>query len=668
MNDVVEDGYVSPSDIALIANVSRGAVSNWRKRSSDFPQMISGTPAKPLFARGEVMDWLERNGRIKADDESQQHRAEMELWSAMNVLRGQVAITDMGELILELAVARVEARAPDLSEGFGIGAPDVSSIESALSKVSRGDLAQAVDFVLERTARAQVKGGAESGFINSRTSAILAQLAATRSGGILYDPACGIASALIKAVDLGAKPDRVVGHDIKADVLRIARQRAVLHGVPIELVATNVLEEDVDPALRADTIILEPPYGLYYQSPARLTDPRFTFGTPPRTSSDTAWLQHSLAHLSDSGRAYVLSPSGTLFREGAEGTIRAEMVRQGCVEAVVALPGKLLPHVSIPLALWVLRRPSGEPETSRILLIDATNVATPEQEIAQWLTSPASRKRVPCVEVAIADVLAADANLSPQRFTNREEKDPVDVTAAYERGWAEIAATRTAINNELDGIQYFKQQPRSRLMTVGKLVEEGVLAIRQGKPKDRYAEAPEVLRARIISAGDVRGGTNFEGWDLDADPPKHPDLTEPGDVLVTTMHEVRARLDDYGHHLPSTGVYRLRILDPDVLSPKYLELTLAGSWNARFQGGTTIQRAPIKELEVPILPIDQQRRVGLAATAVDLLHDEASKLAQQADNVRTALLDAIRYNAPLLYPESVGDMNQNTGHASEGNK
>ena len=668
MNEVAEAGYVSPSDIALIADVSRGAVSNWRKRSSDFPQMISGTPAKPLFARGEVMDWLERNGRIKTDEDSRQHRAEMELWSAANVLRGRVAITDLGGLVLELAVARVEGRAPDLSEGFGDGAPDVSSIESALSKIARGDLAQAVDFVLERTARAQVKGGAESGFINSRTSEILAQLAATRTGGTLYDPACGIASALIEAVELGVKPDRVVGHDINVDALRIARQRAILHGVSMELVPTNVLEEDADPALRADTIILEPPYGLYYESPARLTDPRFTFGTPPRTSSDTAWLQHSLAHLSDSGRAYVLSPSGTLFREGAEGTIRTEMVRQGCVEAIVALPGKLLPHVSIPLALWVLRRPLWEPETSRILLIDATDAAKPEQKIAQWLTKPASRQYVPSVEVAIADVLAADANLSPQRFTNRDERDPVDVTAAYERGWADIAATRTAINKELDGIKYFAQQPRSRLMTVGKLVEEGVLAIRQGKPKDRYAEAPEVLRARIVSAGDVRDGTNFEGWDLDADPPQHPDLTEPGDVLATTMHEVRARLDHFGHHLPSTGVYRLRILDPDVLTPKYLALTLAGSWNARFQSGTTIQRAPIKELEVPILPIDQQRSVGLAATSVDLLHDEASKLAQQADNVRTALLDAIRYNAPLAYPETDGDANENADDPSEGNK
>ena len=668
MNHAISTGYVSPSDIALIADVSRGAVSNWRKRSSDFPQMVSGTPAKPLFARDDVMDWLRRNGRITDDKESRQRRAGMDLWAAVNVLRGRIAVMDIGELVLELAVARREGRAPDLGGSVGDHAPDISSVESALSAIADEDLARSVDYVLQRIARAQVKGGAESGFIGSRTSEMLARLAANRPGGILYDPACGIASALIGGVELGAEPHRVIGHDINEAALRIARQRAILHGVPIELVHTDVLGEDIDPGLRADTIVLEPPYGMHYDSSARLTDPRFVFGTPPRTSSDTAWLQHAVTHLADAGRAYVLSPSGTVFRGGAEAKIRADLVRQGCVEAIISLPGKLLPHVSIPLTLWVLRRPVEGIDPNPILMIDATEVEEPEAAIAQWLVDPRAREEVPSVEVSTTDVLAADANLSPQRYTNRAEPDPDEVTAAYQRGWADIMATTQAIAEARNGVEFFAQHSLSRIMTVGELVDEGVIVVRRGKPKDRYDDEPDVLRARIISAGNIRDGSNFDGWDLDFDPPQHPDLTEPGEVLVTTMNEVCARVDEYGDHLVTADVYRLRIAANDVLSSKYLAFTLTGSWNSRFMSGATIKRVPVRDLEVPILPIDQQERLGLAGLVLDLMKDDARKLVQRTDDVRSALLDAIRYDAPLKHSDPIGGMNKNADEPTEGNK
>lgn len=651
-----DEGLVSPSDIADIAGVSRGAVSNWRKRTQAFPEPVAGSPSKPLFSRKEVTDWLEQHASKTKNNSVRPQAIEsdgMDVWSALNLLRGQLSADDAADLVLALAVARkrgctTEADFPAVAPGT------MAQLKDALNRVNVLDLGQAVDFILERLARSQGKIGADFGFVGSRTTTMLANLASSREGGVLYDPACGVAAALLEAVKFGARPARIVGHDINERALRVAALRAELHGVDIELTQTDVLSEDIDPALRADVLILEPPFGIRLDVSARLTDARFDFGTPPRSSADTAWLQHAVAHLSDSGRAYVLSPAGTLFRGGEEGKIRTELIRHGCVEAIVGLPGKLLPHTSIPLALWVLRRPVVEAATEQVLFIDASETVSPEHHITAWLSDPNARDAVPQVEVATTDLLAAESVLTPQRWVDRTERDPSEVTSAYFGGWTAINDTVQKLKNVLASFEHFASFSHSRVMTVAELIEQGVLDLRMGRPKDRYDDAPEGLRARIATASDVRDGTLRE-LGLDTEYDDYPELTREGDVLVTTMNTIRARVDEAGGHLPSTGVYRLRVRDHEVLTPTYLALALVGSWNERFQTGATIRRVSVKDLEIPLVPKLDQDNIQLAALSVQLLHEHAERLANEASAVGTALLDAVRYNAPLTHSaDSVG--------------
>lgn len=666
-----DEGLVSPSDIADIAGVSRGAVSNWRKRTKSFPTAVAGTSSKPLFARSEVIAWLEGHAR-RTNNVSVRPRAgesgEMDVWSALNLLRDQVPADDAADLVLSLAVARKTGGATPV-EAPKVAGRTLKLVKEAVDRVKVADLAAAADFALERLARSQGKLGADFGFVGSRTTTLLANLAShSQHGGTLYDPACGIAAALLESVRQGARPSRIVGHDINRQALKIAAQRAVLHGVNVELTCTDVLSDDVDPALRADIIVLEPPFGQRLDASHRLTDPRFDFGAPPRSSADTAWLQHAIAHLSDDGRAYVLSPQGTLFRGGEEGRIRAELVKQGCVEAIVGLPGKLLPHTSIPLALWVLRRPIREAATESVLFIDATETVSPEYSVATWLTDSNARDSVPHAVVAITDVLAAESLLTPQRWVGRAEREPSDVADAYRQGWSAINDTMRKLQNVLKSFEHFAAFSKSRVMTVSELIDQGVLDLRMGRPKDRYDNAPEELQQRIATASDVRDGTLRElGIDTEYD--DYPELTWEGDVLVTTMNTIRARVDDAGGHLPSTGVYRLRVLDREVLSPGYLAIALSGSWNERFKGGTTIQRASIRDLEVPLVPLSEQGDIRLAVLSIQLLHEHSAHLAEEASTVGVALLDAVRYNARLASPDnSVVQIDQDGPDDSEGAK
>lgn len=660
----LNQGQVSPSDIADIAGVSRGAVSNWRKRAEDFPQAIAGTAAKPLFSRPEVTQWLEGRGhKVKQDD------GETDVWAAMNLLRGELTVDEAAQLVLSLAVARTSGRADELGELPPIDPTTLARVQEAIDRVDVDKLASAADFALERLSRSQGKVGADLGFIGSRTTTLLANLAASRPGGVLYDPACGIGAALLESVSFGARPSRVIGHDINERALHIASGRAALHGVDIELTRTDVLSEDADPSLRADVIILEPPFGVRLETSARLTDGRFEFGAPPRVSADTAWLQHVVAHLAESGRGYVLSPTGTLFRGGEERTIRTELVRRGCIEAVVGLPGKLLPHTSIPLALWVLCRPSITPASERILFIDASEEVAPENRTAAWLSDATAREDVAHIEVPIADVLAAESVLTPQRWVDRTERDSDEVTHAYLEGWQGISDTMRRLQNVLSSFEHFATASKARVMTLGELVEHGVVDVRPGRPAERYVDAPDELRGRIATAADVRDGT-LRDIGLDGEYDNYPELTREGDVLATTMNSIRARVDDAGGHLPSTGVFRLRTLDHEVLSPAYLAIALTGSWNQRFQTGSFIQRASIRDLEVPLVPKADQLNLQLAVLSASLLHEHAAKLATEASAVATALLDAVRYNAPLPDPkaDSVGTAQQDGSAETRGEK
>ncbi len=662
MSSSLEQGLLSPSDVAHMAGVSRGAVSNWRKRDLDFPQQVAGTAAKPLFSRQEVTAWLEARGH-----QAKQVAGEaVAVWAAMNLLRGQLAVEQAIDLLLTLLVARKTAlrvgrewrsidpatRWEEIDRVGAWRAIDRSilwRVQEAIDQVAVDQLGPVADFALERLARSQGKGGAEYGFIGSRTTTMLARLAASRPGGVLYDPACGIGAALLESVSRGAQPKRIVGHDINQRALQIATQRADLHDVPVEFAHADVLSNDVAPGLRADAIILEPPFGTSFDVPSRLMDPRFEFGTPPRSSADTAWLQHVVAHLAESGRGYVLTTPRTLFRGGQEGKIRAELLGRGCVEAIVGLPGKLLPHTSIPLALWVLRRPRPATAAAPILFIDASETEAPEERVAAWLNDAAARQDVPHSEVSVADVLAAESMLTPQRWVGQPEPEPADVTDAYAQGWAGINRALFQLQNTVASFNQPTRFTKSRVMTVDELVEQGVLDLRIGRPKERYAGTGPDLLARVATAADVRDGTLRTG-DFDGDYDEYPELTSEGDVLVTTMNTVRARVDEVGGHLPSTGVHRLRILGRGLLSPGYLAIALTGNWNERFQTGTTIQRASIRDLEIPLVSNEDQRIIQQAVTSLGLLRQAAARLADQAANASDSLLDAVRYNAALTIP------------------
>lgn len=642
MNMSTPDGLLAPSDIADLAGVSRAAVSNWRKRMSDFPEPVGGNASKPLFAASDIAAWLTSHPEKRKSDAARQSAKpwESRLWGVANRFRGRVAVHDFGELFLQTAVDLAEGRPPYPSRH--VDQPSIDELRYVLESIPREELPSAIDGLLERTSRALGKAAGENGFVGSRTSTLLASLAADMNGGTLYDPACGIGVALLQALDLGSSPDRVVGHEINPAAVEIARGRAALRGVDLELRAADVLHGDPDPGLRADVIIAEPPFGLRVDREITMLDPRLRFGIPPRSSSDSFWLQHVAAHLATGGVGYVLTSPGMLFRSGAEAGIRRNLLLGGWVRAVVALPGKMLPQTSIAPVLWVLGDPAPS-SRGEVLLIDASNVEAPEDEVAEWLADEARLVHVPHARVSIDELATGNSDLSPARWTMPNDIDSTQIVADFDRARSQLLKASKSLPSVVKHLEPPLVGGETPVLTVAELIEAGAIEISPARPP---RPAASDLEGRHVDASAVRTRTLVSVAGLPS-LSAHGQLTEPNDVLVTTVDKVRATVDEEGGHFPVGSISRIRVLDDAKLDPHYLADILAGEWNLRFATGTAIQRIPMREIEIPVPMLEVQRAIHETISNAREARQLANQASQAADSMATAILNAVRHSVSL---------------------
>ena len=313
------DELLSPSDVADVAGVSRPVVSNWRKRHTDFPTAVAGTEANPLFERDAVLAWLRSRGQ-----DIEQETVGSRMWSALNSTRGRISMEDAADLVVLLSTLKCAsesafeevARLNSTEQGSALSdavrilrevsplidvrlassvlrdEPSASAVVDAVARTAHRDLADAVDFVLERFSRSQIKAGAECGFIGSRTSDLLASLVGP-DVGVVYDPACGIANVLTRVAEQGSAR-RLIGSDINGAALSVAAQRSFIRHADIDLQWGDVLASDPDPNARR-RCRRRAPFGMHWD-PHRNSSIRDSRWYPTESSSDLAWVQR-VAHL-----------------------------------------------------------------------------------------------------------------------------------------------------------------------------------------------------------------------------------------------------------------------------------------------------------------------------------------------------------------------------------
>lgn len=204
--------------------------------------------------------------------------------------------------------------------------------------------------------------------------ACMVQLLDMEHGGTVYDPCCGSGAILCGAAE--QNPDkklRLYGQTLHQRAFTTCQMNLALRGLSVNLGkhAANTLLKDIHAGASFDYILANPPFNLsdWCADAFGRRDARWQYGYPPRKNANFAWLQHIISHLSGNGRAVVLLPNSTLTTQNrAESQIRRNILLDGWVEAVIALPPKLFYNTKVPCCAWVIHRSAAR---DTVLLVDA---------------------------------------------------------------------------------------------------------------------------------------------------------------------------------------------------------------------------------------------------------------------------------------------------------
>ncbi|NUQ76412.1 MAG: SAM-dependent DNA methyltransferase [Polyangiaceae bacterium] len=246
-------------------------------------------------------------------------------------------------------------------------------------------LGRAYEYLIERFADDAGKKGGEF-YTPPKVAELLAELLAPEEGMSVCDPTCGTGGMLIESARYverrGGSPEKLAlfGQEKNLATWSIGRMNMLLHGLlgaRIERGDTIRAPKLVESGrlMRFDRVIANPPFSLdgWGREAAERDDfGRFSYGLPPKTRGDFAFVEHMLATLNEAGRLAVVVPHGLLFRGGSEGEIRRRVACEDLFEAVIGLPSHLFYGTSIPAAVLVMSRKKAPERRGSILFIDAS--------------------------------------------------------------------------------------------------------------------------------------------------------------------------------------------------------------------------------------------------------------------------------------------------------
>lgn len=218
-----------------------------------------------------------------------------------------------------------------------------------------------------------------------------------KPGDSVYDPCCGSAGMLLTSYlyvrdKLGERSARrlsLYGQERNPQIYAVGEMNLIFHNIRnANLENGDTLE---NPRFRNngnlkqfDIEIANVPWNQDGYNEKRLGanfPERFSFGYPPQSSADWAWVQHMLASAKDRGRIAVIVDNGCLFRGGREKGVRSRIVDRNWIECVILLPEKLFYNTGAPGTIVVLNKNKLQRKSRDVLFINASNEFVPHTSV-----------------------------------------------------------------------------------------------------------------------------------------------------------------------------------------------------------------------------------------------------------------------------------------------
>lgn len=267
---------------------------------------------------------------------------------------------------------------------------DFKDLDLRPSRLKGDDIiGNAYEYLIGHFASDAGKKGGEF-FTPAEVSELLARLVKPQENDRIYDPTCGSGSLLIKAFNkVPNGKAQIYGQERNGQTHSLCRMNMFLHNIydaKIEWGDTlaNPKHLENDKLMKFQVVVANPPFSLdkwasgfagegndkNFNMEASL-DPynRFSWGVPPKSKGDYAFVLHMLHSLAEGGRMGVVLPHGVLFRGASEGKIRKKIIDMNLLDAVIGLPANLFYGTGIPACILVFKQ---NRDRKDILFIDAS--------------------------------------------------------------------------------------------------------------------------------------------------------------------------------------------------------------------------------------------------------------------------------------------------------
>lgn len=214
---------------------------------------------------------------------------------------------------------------------------------------------------------------------------LIVEMLRPREGMAIYDPTCGSGGMLLEVFHYlerqgkNARSLTLFGQEMNLNTWAICKMNLFLHDIDDARIARGDTLRDprhLTPAntlRRFNRVLANPPFSLKSWGFKQWKDGdklgRDTYGCPPRSYADYAFVQHMVASLAPDGMLGVVLPHGILFRGGAEGRIREGLLRDDLVEAVVGLGPNLFYGSGIPACIVVMNRAKPAEREGKVLFV-----------------------------------------------------------------------------------------------------------------------------------------------------------------------------------------------------------------------------------------------------------------------------------------------------------
>lgn len=325
-----------------------------------------------------------------------------------------------------------------------------------LSEVGEDIIGNAYMYLIEKFGSEAGKKAGEF-FTVTSVAALVARLARPRPGDRIADGTVGSGGLLLLAGEevkkQGSDNFALYGQENIGSTYQLARMNMFLHGMDsahIEWGDTlnNPQLLEGDRLMKFDTQVANPPFSLKKwgaESAENDKYKRFWRGVPPKDKGDYAFISHMVETLKPlTGRMAVVVPHGVLFRGGAEGKIRQQLIEENIIDAIIGLAPGLFQTTGIPVAVLVIdrsREKGGSRENDKdILFIEASkqfkankaqNILTQENADKIFDAFIARKDVEKLAHLATPEEIKEnDYNLNITRYVDTfEEEEEIDIAA-----------------------------------------------------------------------------------------------------------------------------------------------------------------------------------------------------------------------------------------------